>query len=202
MGKNWTRREKVNSKCGYRYYKMYTCDYCGKEFEGRADAKRQYCSHECHSKAMTKPDAIKIKSNTYYPHTCEICGKEYISLAKRSRFCSYKCSGIYHRGENNGTYKNGEYVTDNGYKQKLNKEGGYHFEHRKVVEDVIGRKLTSKEHIHHINEDTKDNRIDNLVILTCSEHMKVHQYLKGNGRMTEQEYMEIIKTGKERMAAG
>lgn len=199
MAKDWIRREIVNDK--YRYYQKYICQYCGKEFEARRDAKHLYCSHDCHSKAITKPDAMKIKSQTYYPHVCELCGKEYISLSMKSRFCSYKCSGIYHRGKNCGTYKTGEYLTDDGYIQKLNADGGYHFVHRKVIEDVIGRKLTREEHIHHINENKLDNRIENLVILTRSEHMKVHRYLLGQGKMTLNDYEAIINRGRQRIDA-
>ena len=147
---------------------------------------------------MIKPGK-KIKKNHIYPHTCEVCGKEYESFAKKSRFCSRKCSGIYHRGENNSTYKNGQYITNMGYKQELNGTGGYYFTHRKTVEDAIGRRLTSSEHIHHINGDKLDNRLDNLVILTCSEHTKIHRYLEGQGSMTHEEYEAIIKKGKERI---
>ena len=47
--------------------------------------------------------------------------------------------------------------------------------HRKIIENAIGRKLTKDEHIHHINKNHKDNRIENLIIVTPQEHRKLHR---------------------------
>lgn len=200
MAKGWTRREEVNSKCKYRYYKMYTCPQCGKEFEGRADLKRTYCSKECHNKAMTK-EGEKINNNHVYNLKCKLCGKDFKAFRYDQPYCSYKCSGIAHRGKNNSMYKTGTYDHE-GYIQELKSEGGYKFIHRRVIEEILGRELQSSEHIHHIDGDTKNNEINNLVILTCSEHSRIHQYLRGNGKMTEEEYLYIIETGRKRIANG
>ena len=48
-------------------------------------------------------------------------------------------------------------------------------EHRKVMEGILGRKLTPQEIVHHINEDRKDNRPENLELVTRAEHVNMHR---------------------------
>lgn len=52
--------------------------------------------------------------------------------------------------------------------------------HRYVVETNIGRKLLKSEQVHHINGDIYDNRIENLELLTVSEHQKKHYHTNNN----------------------
>lgn len=47
-------------------------------------------------------------------------------------------------------------------------------EHRLKMEKHLGRKLKNNEVVHHINENKKDNRLENLKIMTRSEHMSYH----------------------------
>ena len=54
------------------------------------------------------------------------------------------------------------------------KSGGYVFEHRLVMEQVMGRPLAAGEEVHHVNEVRNDNRPENLELLTKSEHMAHH----------------------------
>ena len=58
-------------------------------------------------------------------------------------------------------------------------------EHRKNVENFIGRKLTKEEAVHHINLNKLDNRIENLMLFkTQKEHAHFHNQLIRFGYIT------------------
>ncbi len=75
-------------------------------------------------------------------------------------------------GENHPNWKGGTTVTSGGYVQiKIDADdplasmtnGEYYvMEHRLVMARKLDRMLTENETVHHINGDTKDNRIENL----------------------------------------
>lgn len=47
-------------------------------------------------------------------------------------------------------------------------------EHRFIMERHIGRKLGFHECVHHKNHNPRDNRIENLEIMTRSKHTSAH----------------------------
>jgi hypothetical protein len=51
---------------------------------------------------------------------------------------------------------------------------GYILEHRVVMENHLGRLLNSDEVVHHINHDRKDNRVENLEVMTAKQHQLLH----------------------------
>lgn len=64
------------------------------------------------------------------------------------------------------------------FMQNLN-GGGYILEHRKVMEDHLGRFLDPSERIHHIDGDKTNNRIENLQLFSSSsDHTKLHDMVR------------------------
>lgn len=84
-------------------------------------------------------------------------------------------------GENNHNYKGGTH-SNNGYIRLGTQDKRY--QHRKVMEDYLGRELTREEHVHHIDGNKTNNNIENLMLFaTNSEHQKYHarQRMYNNG---------------------
>lgn len=64
---------------------------------------------------------------------------------------------------------------ENGYRVIYAGNGKGIKEHRLIMQKYLGRELDSNEHVHHKNGDRLDNRIENLKIMTVSEHMRLHR---------------------------
>jgi hypothetical protein len=56
------------------------------------------------------------------------------------------------------------------------------YEHRMIMEQYLGRELLPTEHIHHINGDKLDNRIENLELTNKLEHTRQHAISIGLGK--------------------
>lgn len=78
-------------------------------------------------------------------------------------------------GEKHGSWKGGVVENLQGYVlqnvsidskyAEMRYDTGYVLKHRLVMAEYLGRCLTSKETVHHINGDKKDNRIENLQLM-------------------------------------
>jgi hypothetical protein len=54
---------------------------------------------------------------------------------------------------------------------------GYILRARYILEKHLKRRLLPSEHVHHINDDPTDDRVENLEIVSRNEHPKRHRKL-------------------------
>lgn len=73
------------------------------------------------------------------------------------------------------------------YKKIKLPDGTTRDQHRLIMEQTIGRKLSRYEVVHHKNGDRKDNRIENLEVMSLAEHGRMHRKGQIGRPMTEQE---------------
>jgi hypothetical protein len=66
------------------------------------------------------------------------------------------------------------YLHPCGYMVKSFDSKPMQYQHRHVMEQHLGRKLHTKEHVHHLNGDRTDNRIENLEVISASDHGRLH----------------------------
>jgi predicted nucleic acid-binding Zn ribbon protein len=150
------------------------CLICGDSFSNK-NRDQKYCSRKCYyemkklrgdrvnwTKEMREKmsDLYTKDGNPMYGITSQYKGKRRPEIT----------------GENHPNWKGGKSI-NRGYViyENINETDGLKKpEHRMVMEKYINRPLTSEEIVHHINGNKSDNRIENLKIVTRSEHMKIH----------------------------
>lgn len=121
---------------------------------------------ECNKVIYTYPSRIGRKK--YCSPTCR--GKNNLKLFKAGHkyFPSSKNKGIH--------YHSSGYIHILSPNHPFKDCRGYVAEHRLVMEKKLGRYLTKKEVVHHINGIKNDNRIKNLILFSSQlEHAK-HEY--------------------------
>jgi len=153
---------------------------------------------------ITRINKVKnIAENTWQKvgnGICPKCGKNFLAFSVKNVFCSRSCGKIGHQYTKGKKYKKTkpkkEKILRAGYFEILdeshpNAKRGRVLEHRWLMEKKLGRYLETHEHVHHINGNKLDNRIDNLVVVSRSEHMAIHSRMRimerneSNGRFVK-----------------
>lgn len=142
-----------------------TCEHCRKLFTVPYSTSvmgngRRFCSNACY---LTTKD----RRPTF---ACETCGKVAIRTKIKStqgynykqRFCSRACQ---HESQRKGGY------VHRGYRI-IHVNGRPVAEHRHVVEQAIGRYLSSEETVHHVSGDKLDNRYPENLEIWSGRHGK------------------------------
>ena len=156
------------------------CDLCGKHYESSA---KRFCSHKCSAtyRHNTSEFGFKkgIATNRYLTSKkCKRCNKLFRPRTVKRKYCSKECYWIYRSnniiGDKHPNWTGGSSMTVNGYRHTWASSKNRVLEHRHVMEQHLGRKLKRSEHVHHINHNKTDNRIENLRVLTHDEHNRLH----------------------------
>lgn len=133
------------------------CDICGSDL---SSTQSKFCCLSCNGKAHSHGrDEIR---------PCLNCGTDVIVKPhllenyNKGKYCSRACKSEHRRAVGS--------VDDNGYTRiyvnlpgEPKKTGA---QHRKVMEEVLGRPLRPDETVHHKNGKRSDNRPENLELWT------------------------------------
>lgn len=158
-------KRKIGLKNSKPKIKKICCD-CGKYFlvHPCREKKAKYCSRVCQRKNSL---------NTGIPWNKGLKG--VMNAWNKGKKCPQWS------GEKHSNWKGGRFCNSQGYvfvyspNHPLKSNDGYVLEHRLVMEKKIGRYLTKKEVVHHINENKGNNKISNLMLFNCSaDHLKHH----------------------------
>jgi HNH endonuclease len=140
---------------------MQCCTHCGQTIPPhRLPAK--YCSKRC-SNQFSKAN------RPYFTRYCQYCGQPWVTRETKSRFCSKRCGGrgTFVARRPRPSRQRGSYIYrgHNGQSELV---------HRLVWIAANGP-IPRGYVIHHRNENSRDNRLENLELLTRAEHNSLHK---------------------------
>lgn len=167
----------------------------------------------CHRKMYLKPSRLKRVKNGI------TCSKECANKLKSVYMSGEGNHQFGLTGDLNASFKGQEILSEFGYilvyapghpfPHDKSVKGSRVFKHRLVIEEnsdkfdpkyfieINGNKYLKPEyHVHHINENKTDNRLENLQVVTKNEHTSIHNKEKEIIRDSLGRIIGVFKLGK------
>ncbi len=155
------------------------CTECGKAFTGtRRTVFCDACRTEHHRAATRRADA---KSNYAL---CPKCGRQKRKNSKVCRACNSPSNlpDFVRRGPDHPNWKGGRWKDARGYWHvAIEVSSGFwetFLEHVHMWQTLVGP-IPKGYHIHHVNGDRGDNRIENFECISARAHAKMHADAEG-----------------------
>ena len=142
--------------------KKLICIKCGQERTiGRRMCRPCYLQYK-----------IKYAANRYkqfgrycYLNICSACNQQFKAWRKQQLLCK-KCHQDKLRFSSETLSSNNYVYTKRGV-----------LVHREIAEQILGRKLRTNEVIHHMDDNPKNNNLNNLIVLDRRAHGRLHKFL-------------------------
>ena len=146
---------------------------------------RRYC-RQCYLTRKIDQAKIWAAHHGFYKYKieCTACHRVYNAWKKHSLLCP-EC----HNESRNTGFVQHDYVNAKG--------GGYCWLHRRLAEDILGRKLSSNEVVHHMDGDTKNKVLENLIVMPREWHGRLHQYLREQRIVSFKAIDSLIKNDEQ-----
>lgn len=151
--------------------KKTVCPNCSMEFNQKRSGRiSECCSRRCAGSLKSKRKGIRVE--------CAQCQRSLVVsigrlVKKKNSFCSVPCQKTFFK--TNPPRKAEGFWYENGYRVLWLGNGRFKKEHIHVMERKIGRPLRRDEVVHHVNRVRDDNRLENLQLMTRSEHTSIHR---------------------------
>lgn len=103
-------------------------------------------------------------------------------------------TGSAHPSWKGGSFvKEGRRMVTVGKDHPMADHQGYVAEYRLLLAAALGRMLLPSDHVHHLDLDESNDSIENLVVLTMAEHMRVHSLIRWRGLLALEAMRSVME---------